>query len=435
MTTRPPLAIVAGVRTPFAKLYGPLAKVNADQLGTIAAAGVMKNLGISPQEIDESIWGNVSGQPDAANIARVISLRAGIPHEKIGHTVNRNCASGMESVITSWQALIDRDSKVILSGGTESMSNVPLFYNRPATAWFLEMQKQKSFWGKLGHFFKFRPGFLSPVPGLKLGLTDPVCKLNMGETAENLVADFSISREEQDQFALASHQRVEQAIAANFFEEEMTPVTSPYVEGQGLNVDVGPRKGQSIEALGKLRPVFKKEQGTVTAGNSSQITDGAVALIVCLADEAKARGWEPLGYLRDYAIAGVDPSRMGLGPVFAIDKLLNQTQKKLSDFERVEINEAFASQVIACVKAMKSEEFCREKLNRSQAIGELKHDILNVNGGAIALGHPVGATGARLILTLLRELKRNQLKDGLASLCIGGGQGYAMWLSTTLDPV
>lgn len=428
-----PLAILAGVRTPFVKAFGPMAGVPADVLGTVATKALFDKSGLTPDQIDETIFGCVSGQADAANIARVIALKAGIPNDRIGHTVNRNCASGMEAVVSAWQAIHDRDRKIIIAGGTESMSQVPLYWNKPATKWFLEMGKKKTFGQRFGHFLKFRPSFLKPVPGLQLGLTDPVCKLNMGETAENLADDFQIPREEQDRFALQSHERAIAAAEAGYFNDEIIPMPGEFTGSKEIAGDVGPRKGQNLESLAKLKPYFRKPNGTVTVGNACPVTDGAVSLAVTTASHAKELGIEPLGYLKAYTIAGLDPSRMGLGPAFAIHQLLEQTGRSLADFELVEINEAFAVQVLACIRAMASPEFCKEKLGRDESIGELDESILNIHGGAIALGHPVGATGARLILTLLRSLRAKGLRRGLASLCVGGGQGVAMWLETSLE--
>lgn len=428
-----PLAIIAGVRTPFVKVYGPLAKAKADQLGKVVAKEAISRAGLNPDQIDETIFGNVAGQVDAANVARVIALRAGIPNERIGHTVNRNCASGMEAVVSAWQAIADRDRKIILAGGTESMSNIPLLFNRHATKWFLDMAKKRTLFDKIGHFLKFRPKFMAPVPGIKLGLTDPVCGLNMGETAENIAREFSVTREEQDQFALESHQKAVAAAERGFFDDEIVTMTAKQTNSKDVKEDVGPRKGQSLESLAKLKPFFRPKDGTVTVGNSCPITDGAVGLIVMPASVAKEMGKEPLGYLKAYSIAGCDPSRMGLGPVYATSQLLEKTGLALDDFDLVEINEAFAAQVLSCIKAMESAEFCKNELNRDTPIGSLDLAKLNVNGGAIALGHPVGSTGARLILTLLRALRDQGKKRGLASLCVGGGQGVAMLLETELD--
>lgn len=425
------LAIWDGVRTPFTKAGTTLANVQADRLGTVATQGVLSRLELEPERIDEVVFGNVSGQMDAANVSRVISLRSGIPQDRIAHTVNRNCASGMEALINAWQILKDRDSRVMIAGGTESMSNVPFVWSRSATKWYTQLARKKSLWSRLGHLAGYRPGFLKPIPGLVLGLKDPVCGLSMGETAENLVDDFGVSREEQDRFALQSHERAIAAFQGRFFEEEIVPVSAEWTGGQDVAHDVGPRKGQSLEALAKLKPYFRPNGGSVTVGNSCPITDGAVAMVVSTAEVAQNSNVAPLGYVRGYAIAGCDPARMGLGPVFATHKLLRQTGMKLADFDLVEINEAFAAQVLSCLIAFKSDEFANEHLGVDTAIGELSEEKLNVNGGAIALGHPVGATGARLVLTLLRTLKRRGLKHGLATLCVGGGQGMALWLEAT----
>jgi acetyl-CoA C-acetyltransferase/acetyl-CoA acyltransferase len=269
---------------------------------------------------------------------------------------------------------------------------------------------------------------LKPVIALEKGLTDPTCGLNMGETAEVLAKEFGIGRDEQDRFALTSHQRAVAAWKRGFFADEVVPVPAELTGGQAVDRDTGPRPNQSLEALAKLKPIFDKANGTVTAGNSCPITDGAAAMVVTLADRAAGR--QPLGYIRDYAVAGCDPRRMGLAPVFATHKLLRKTGLRLADFELVEINEAFAAQVLACRKALASDEFARRELGAEKAVGELDSERLNVNGGAIALGHPVGSSGARLIITLLRGLRDRGLRRGLATLCAEGGQGAAVWVET-----
>lgn len=426
-----PLVVLGGVRTPFVKAYGPMAGVSASQLGVQAVTGLLERLGLEKSRVDEVIFGNVSSPADSANIARVISLMSGIPHDRIAHTVNRNCSSGMESLVGASQALRDRGSKLIVAGGTESMSNIPLLWNRRATKWFLEMGKHKTAWAKFRHYLALRPSFLDPVVSIKLGLTDPSCGLNMGETAELVAQDFHIGRSEQDAFALLSHERTLAAQARGFFAGEIAAIPADLNRGKTITDDVGPRKGQSLESLAKLKPYFRPQDGTVTVGNSCPITDGAVAMAVCLSSEATSLGIEPLGFIKGYAIAGCDPTRMGLGPVYAIEKLLQQTKMKLADFDLFEINEAFAAQVLGCLAAMKSSEFCQKAFGRSEPIGVIDPEKLNINGGAIALGHPVGATGARLVLTLLRALKERGLKRGIASLCVGGGQGYAIWVETT----
>ncbi|MDB5309002.1 MAG: thlA 2 [Gemmataceae bacterium] len=428
-TRLPPLAVVAGARTPFAKAFGQLAKVPADQLGRVAVEGVLYRAGVRPAEVGEVVFGNIAGPPEAANVARVIALRTGIPADRVAHTVSRNCASGIDAVVAGWQALAEGRTDLVVAGGTESMSNIPLLWNRKAKDLFVEW-KRVGGWRKLALLGRVRPGLFKPVAALELGLTDPTCGLNMGETAEVLAKEFAISREDQDRFALTSHQRAVAAWKRGFFADEVVPVPSDLTRGPPLDRDTGPRPNQSLEALAKLKPIFDPAGGTVTPGNSCPITDGAAAMVVTLT--GRATGPEPLGYIRDYALAGCEPRRMGLAPVFAIHKLLGKTGLRLADFELIEINEAFAAQVLACRKALASDEFARRELGADRAVGEIDPDRLNVNGGAIALGHPVGSSGARLIITLLRALRDRGLKRGLATLCAEGGQGAAVWVETTL---
>jgi acetyl-CoA C-acetyltransferase/acetyl-CoA acyltransferase len=420
------IAIVEGVRTPFVKAFGSLAGVPAQELGRLATQAVLQRAGLRPDQVDQVVFGNVALPPDAANIARVIALQSGIPQDRIAHTVQRNCASGMEAITTAAQLLQLGEARTVVAGGTESMSRVPLLYNREATDLFLRLGKAKTLWQRLGTLLRFRPRHFKPVAGVQLGLTDPVTGLIMGETAEVLAEDFGISRHQQDEFALQSHRRAAAAQERCTLAEEIAPVPAE-VAGQEIKADVGPRKEQSLEALAKLKPFFKKD-GTVTVGNSCPLTDGAAAVVVMPGEAARAEGRQPLGYLRAYAYAGCDPRRMGLGPVFATSKLLERTGLSLRDIDLVEMNEAFAAQVLANEQAFASDRFAREHLGRGQALGTLDRERLNVNGGAIALGHPVGATGTRLVITLLRELRRRGLRRGLATLCVGGGQGAALLL-------
>jgi len=425
----PPLAVIAGKRTPFAKAFGALANIPADQLGVLATQESLAAAHMSPDTIEEVVFGNVSGQSDAANLARVIALKAGIPQNRIAHTVNRNCASGIESVVSATQIIRDKRAEVLIAGGVESMSQVPFLFSGSGKQWFMRLERAKSWKDRLAIATEWRPAFFKPIPQLKLGLTDPTCGLNMGQTAELLAKDFSISREQQDEFALESHRRTLAAREQGFFNDEILTISGEITGSAPLHEDIGLRKNQTLESLAKLKPVFEKDgSGTVTVGNSCPVTDGAVSLVVMSADAARERGLTPMGYIHAYSLAGCDPRRMGLGPVFAIDKLLKGTGKRLADFELVEINEAFAAQVLACLEAMKSADFNKALLGRDEPIGELDRNRLNVNGGAIALGHPVGATGTRLILTLLRALQHKGLSTGLASLCVGGGQGAAVWL-------
>ena len=426
-------AIIAGVRTPFAKAGTALKGVHVTDLARVAMQEVLYRAGLGAEHLDEVILGNVVLPVDATNPARVAALWAGIPHSVPAITLQRNCASGLEAVAEADRRLrlstSSEGGMLILAGGAESMSTIPLLFPNETLVPFERLYRARGALQRLGAMATLRPRHFKPVAGLEVGLTDPTCDMIMGKTAELLASEFGISRREQDEFALRSHQRAVAAAAAGKFKPEITPVYAPSRGGfEAVTEDVGPRAGQTMEALGKLKPIFDRRDGTVTVGNACQVTDGAVALLMTDEDSARAEGLEPLGYVRSYACVGLDPARMGLGPVYAIDKLLRQTGLALSDVPLVEINEAFAAQVLACVRAMGSEWWCQEHLSRTSAIGELDMDRLNVNGGAIALGHPVGATGSRLVLTLLHEMKRRNVDLAIAALCVGGGQGAAMLL-------
>jgi acetyl-CoA C-acetyltransferase/acetyl-CoA acyltransferase len=423
------IAIVEGVRTPFVKAFGPLAGVPAQELGRIVTTSVLARAEARPDQVDQVVFGNVASPPEAANVARVIALQAGIPQDRIAHTVHRNCASGMEAITTGAQLIAIGEAKTVIAGGTESMSQIPLLYSPEATALFLRLSKSRSWWQRLRTLAKFRPRHFRPVPAIKLGLTDPVSGLIMGATAEVLAEEFGVSRQEQDAFALESHRRASAAIERCTFADEIAPVEA---SGKELKQDVGPRPDQSLEALARLKPIFK-EGGTVTVGNSCSITDGAAAVLLMPGEQARSAGRKPLGYLRAFAYAGCDPRRMGLGPAFATSKLLERNGMALADIDLIEMNEAFAAQVLANERAFASPRFAQEELGRSEPLGTLDRSRLNVNGGAIALGHPVGATGARLVITLLRELRRRGLRRGLANLCVGGGQGAALLVESSVD--
>ncbi len=417
--------ILGGVRTPFAKAGGPFRRVPSYELGRLAAAEAIARAELDPGRIDEVIFGHCAMPSEAANSSRIVALRAGIPERVPAFTVHRNCASGMESVASALYRVAAGDAHLVLAGGMENMTQIPLHFSTKYAEWLEGLMRAKTPVQKFGAFARFRPAMLAPRIALAEGLTDLVCGLNMGQTAEVLAREFRITREEQDAFALRSHQR---AIAARErLRDEIVPVfAAPGYEA--VRDDVGPRDGQTIEALAKLKPYFDRRNGTVTVGNACSVTDGAVALLV--GDDETARNWPapPLGRVVAFAFAGLAPSRMGLGPVYASAKALARAGLTLADMERVEINEAFAAQVLVCVAAMKSPAFARDELGLDRALGEIPDEILNVNGGAIALGHPVGSSGGRLILTLLHELKRRGLKRGLATLCVGGGQGAAFVL-------
>ncbi|MEK6647048.1 MAG: thiolase family protein [Candidatus Firestonebacteria bacterium] len=409
------LAIVDGVRTPFVKAGTILKDIPAYELGKIVVQELLAKTEFAPAQVDEVIFGNVIQPVEAVNISRVISLFSGIPQDKIASTVHRNCASGMEAVTTAYEKILSGRCEIVIAGGTESMSNTPLLFDKKFAELLLEFKKSKSIVAKVQTLLKFRPKHFKPKLSLVLGLTDIVCGLNMGQTAEILAKEFGITRQEQDEFSLSSYQKAVQG-RTKLKEEIVSVYLSPEYKTY-IDCDNGPRENQTLEGLGKLRPYFDYRTGTVTVGNSCQVTDGAVALLVMKESKAKELGFTPLGYLKYYSYIGLDPMRMGLGPAYAIQDVLKKSGLNLKDIQLIEINEAFASQVIAC-----------ERLLISNGVGQINPELLNVNGGAIALGHPVGATGARLILTILKEMKRRDLKTGLVSLCIGGGQGTALIL-------
>ena len=420
------VVVVAGVRTPFVKAYTGLATVHPVELGRIAVREAVERADIDPAELDEVIVGNIGGPADASNIARVISLMAKIPRNVPAFTVNRNCASGLESIVEAGYRIRSGDADLIVAAAVESMSRIPLLCTDEAQRAWLRLARARGISGKLAALAAFRPRHFKPVVGLELGLTDPVCGLNMGQTAEVLAREFDISRQAQDQFSLESHQRAAAAWEEGRMQEEVVPVPVPPRYERAAERDTGIREGQSMEALAKLRPVFDRSYGSVTAGNSSQITDGAAALVLASGRRAREMGLSVLGVVRSWAFGGFDPARMGLGPVVATPLALRRagglTMERIDLFE---INEAFAAQVLACYKAFDSREFFEKHLG-SGPIGAPDPERVNVNGGAIALGHPVGATGVRLVLTLLKELQRRNASLGLATLCVGGGQGGAM---------
>ena len=421
------VAIIDGVRTPLCKAGGALASYHADDLGAIVVRELVARTGIDPACVDEVIFGAVAHPAEAMNLARVIAGKAGLPKEVIAQTVQRNCASGMQSLTTAALQIQAGRSDMIIAGGTESMSNIPLMYGREMTDLFIGLMRAKTAWQRMRTLSRFRPRFLTPVVGLQLGLTDPVCEMNMGETAELLAREFGISREEQDSYAVVSHERAREAQRSGALASEILPVCPP-PKHKAQESDDGPREGQSVEGLARFKPYFDRNAGTVTIANSCPITDGAVALLLCADDVAEKLGLEPLGFIDAWEYAALDHERMGLGPAYATAKLLEAQGWDLDVFDLIELNEAFAAQVLANERAFRSDEFARDKLGRSKALGEIGRERLNVNGGAIALGHPVGATGSRLVLTVLKELRRRNARRGLATLCVGGGQGAAVAL-------
>ena len=422
------VAVVAGTRTPFAKSGTKLKDCSAVHLGVTVAQEAMALAGLAMDGVDEVVFGNAGTPADAANISRVIALRAGLPQSTPAYSVHRNCASAMEAVAQGCLKIGAGLAESMLVGGTESMSNMPLLFTDELKDLVAAMMGAKSLLAKAQIATKIRPEMLKPVIAIMEGLTDPISGLNMGQTAEILARDFGISRETQDRFALRSHQKAAAADKGGRFKEERTPVMLEPDYKEHLANDIGPRENQSMEALAKLRPIFDRENGTITPGNACPITDGAGALVLMNESKAKAEGRAILGTITAFAFTGCEPKRMGMGPIYSTSKVLEATGWDLKDIDLVELNEAFAAQVLANQMAFSSKKYCQEKLGRDREIGELKDEVLNVNGGAIALGHPVGTTGVRLILTCLKEMQIKQKARGLATLCIGGGQGAAFLL-------
>lgn len=421
------VAIVAGVRSPFCRANGAFNDIEVDDLGAYVVKELVSRTGIDPKKVDELIFGNVIEPPGSANIARIIAVKAGLPIDLPAFTVNRNCASGMEAVVSAMNRILLGDAQIIIAGGAESMSSFPVTFPKKMRDFLVSLNKAKTWKQKLKTLFSLRPSFFKPVIP---SISDPLCGLTMGQTAENITRELGVTRDDQDQFALMSQTRAMNAINSGRLAEEIVPVPIPPKYQKVQLVDDGPRANQTMDGLVNLKPVFDRVNGTVTAGNSSQVTDGAVALLMMSEEKAKELGLTPLGYITEYASVGLAPSRMGLGPALAISKVLKKSGLQLQNIDLIEINEAFAGQVLASRKALASDEFSKKELGRDSAVGEIDLEKLNVNGGAVSIGHPLGASGARLILTLLLELKKRNKHTGLASLCIGGGQGEAVILST-----
>ncbi|MBK7424116.1 MAG: acetyl-CoA C-acetyltransferase [Propionivibrio sp.] len=423
-----PVYIVDGARTPFLKARNAPGPFSASDLAVQSGRALLMRQSFAPTDLDEVILGCASPSPDEVNIARVVALRMGCGHKVPAWTVMRNCASGMQAIDSAIANLQAGRAQLVLAGGTDALSHAPLLYNKAMVLWFAGMMQARTLGQKIGMFARLRPSaLLSPVIGIMKGLTDPMVGLLMGQTAENLAWKFAISRQQMDEFSVRSHHRVVEGRAAGHY-GEIVPLVD--AKGRVYTEDDGVRLDSSVQGLAKLKPFFDKKYGRVTPGNSSQITDGAAWLI--LASAAAVEKWklQPLGMISDSQWAGLDPAQMGLGPVHAATPILQRHGWGLNDIDAWEINEAFAAQVLGCVAAWESDEYCREQLGLAAALGTLPTDRLNVDGGAIALGHPVGASGARIVLHLLHVLRANQSRRGIASICIGGGLGGAMLVET-----
>ena len=415
--------LIDGARTPFLKAKNAPGPFAASDLATAAGAALLVRQKFAPDELDEVILGCASPSPDEVNIGRVVALRLGCGHKVPGWTVMRNCASGMQALDSALANIRTGRSGLVLAGGVDALSRAPLLFSDAMVRWLAAWYAAKTPGTKIAVLRRFRPAFLAPVIGLMKGLTDPVVGELMGQTAENLAHRFGISRPEMDAYAARSHGRVAAAQDEGRL-DEVVPLIGR--DGTLYKDDDGVRRDSSVESLAKLKPFFDRTYGRVTAGNSSQVTDGAAWLILASEEVVRKRGLAPLARIVDSEWAGLDPAQMGLGPVHAATPLLQRHGLGLNDVDAWEINEAFAAQVIACVRAWDDADYCRDELGLAAALGRLDEDRLNVDGGAIALGHPVGASGARIVLHLVQRLRRDALKRGVASICIGGGQGGAM---------
>ncbi|HAU1153158.1 TPA: acetyl-CoA C-acetyltransferase [Legionella pneumophila] len=421
--------VVDGSRTPFLKAKG-VGPFSGSDLAVAAGTTLLNRQPFSPDELDEVIIGSAMPGPDEANIARVVALRLGCGDKVPAFTVMRNCASGMQALDNAAIQIATGRSNLVLAGGTDAMSHAPLLFNEKMASWLANWFAAKSMGQKLTLMTKFKPSYLAPVIALLRGLTDPIVGLNMGQTAEKVAYRFSITREQMDEFATQSHLRIAKAYAENRM-SEVVPIID--YKGYIYPQDDGIRADSTVEKLSKLKPFFDKKYGMVTPANSSQITDGACLLLLASAEAVKKYALPVLGRIVDSQWAALDPSQMGLGPVHAATPILERHNLKPQDLDCWEINEAFAAQVLGCLAAWNDEEYCKTQLGLKEAIGAPSLERLNRDGGAIALGHPIGASGARIVLHVLKSLEQRNESRGIAAICIGGGQGGAMYLERVTE--
>ena len=415
--------IVDGARTPYIRARGVPGPFHASDLAVLAGRALLARQNFDASEFSEVILGSTMPSPDEANIGRVVALRLGCGEEVPAWTVMRNCASGMQAIDSAARNILSGRSELVLAGGVDAMSHAPLLFSTAMATWLGNFYAARSLPAKFRSITQFRPPLLKPVIALLRGLTDPVVGLNMGQTAEEVAFHFGIDRQAMDTFAVQSHQR----LAAAQAEGRLNEIEVIYDhKGKYYDHDDGVRLDSSVEKLAKLKPVFDRQFGMVTAGNSSQITDGAAWLILASEKAVKKHKLPVLARLVDSEWAALRPEEMGLGPVHAMTPLMKRQKLKIDDVDFWEINEAFAAQVLGCIEAWKDSKYCREQLHLRSAFGEIDQAKLNIDGGAIALGHPVGSSGARIVLHMCHVLEQQGAKRGLASICIGGGQGGAM---------
>jgi acetyl-CoA C-acetyltransferase len=419
-----PIYIVDGARTPFLKSRNRPGPFSAADLATAAGRALLLRQPFAPSALSEVILGCAAPSPDEVNIGRVAALRMGCGNKVPGWTVMRNCASGMQALDSAIDSMRAGRSNLVLAGGVDALSRAPLLFSDAMVAWLANFYAAKTLGKRAAVLAQFRLSYLAPVIGLMKGLTDPVVGLLIGQTAENLAYRFGISREAMDAYAARSHARVLEAQRDGRFDREIVPLFD--AKGTVYGLDDGVREDSTPENLAKLRPFFDRKYGNVTAGNSSQVTDGAAWLLLATDAGLDQYGLTPKARIIDTQWAALDPSEMGLGPVYAATPLLARHALSLDDIDAWEINEAFAAQVLACLRAWQDDAFCHDELGVPGALGAIDEDKLNVDGGAIALGHPVGASGVRIVMHVLNVLERTGGRRGIASICIGGGQGGAM---------
>jgi acetyl-CoA C-acetyltransferase len=415
--------VVDGARTPFLKAKTGPGPFTGSDLAVAAGRPLLLRQRFEPDAFDEVIVGAALPSADEANIARVVSLRLGCGEKVPAWTVMRNCASGMQALDSAMVNILAGRARLVLAGGTDAMSHAPLLFGPAMVTWLAHWYAAKGMAQKAALAVRFRPSYLTPVIAIRSGLTDPVVKISMGSTAEIVAKRFGITRQMMDEYAVESHRRLAFA-QDNGHMTEIEPMYGP--DGTVYAADDGLRRDSSVEKLAKLKPAFDRTDGNVTAGNSSQVTDGAAMLVLASEDAVEMHGLKPLGRIVDTHWGALDPAEMGLGPVHAITPLLLRHQLGWDDIDAVEVNEAFAAQVLGCLAAWESDAYCREHFGLAHAFGKLDRAKLNVDGGAIALGHPIGASGARVVLHVLKVLERTGGRRGVAALCIGGGQGGAM---------
>ena len=417
--------IVDGARTPFLKARTGPGPFRPSDLAVHAGQALLARQPFEPDAFDEVILGCIMPGAEEANIARVVALRLGCGDRVPAWTVQRNCATGMQAIDSAAQAIAGGRAELVLAGGTEAMSHAPVLWNATMTTWLAEWVAARSMRDRLRLLGRLRPGHFKPVIALLLGLTDPVVGLSMGQTAEVISRRYGVTRAQMDAYAVRSHQRLAAAHDEGRL-DEIVPLLDD--DGRVYDHDDGVRRDSSPERLARLKPFFDREFGNVTPGNSSQVTDGAAWLVLASEEAVKRHDLAVMGRLVDSEWAGLDPRQMGFGPVHASTRLLKRRRIGLDKIDYWEINEAFAGQVLACLQAFADHDYCHDELNLRNAMGEIDETRLNVDGGAVALGHPVGTSGARIVLHLLKVLEQRGARRGVASICIGGGQGGAMLL-------